>query len=110
MSTHCQDPLTCPEGNCTGCSLGETWCQDPRCEPNCQDCQLPADHDAIVNYVMIIIIALLLLIAFILWFMYYPTIIPTNKYLYPSPAMPVASQLMYPSPAMPVYPVQSVII
>jgi len=75
---HCQDPLTCPNGNCTGCSLGEIWCQDPRCTPHCRDCQLPENHDEAVNYMFLIIIFLLLVLLFIIWYTYGPKFRYTN--------------------------------
>jgi uncharacterized protein (DUF983 family) len=70
--TNCGDNVTCPGGNCPGCKNGKTWCQDPRCQPNCQGCELMSDHDFIVNIMMTIIILSLIAILFVVWFLYGP--------------------------------------
>lgn len=66
--SHCEDPITCPDGNCEGCSNGIKWCQDPRCEPYCRDCEMIQDHDTAVNWTFAIILVGLIAIALVLIF------------------------------------------
>jgi hypothetical protein len=75
VENHCQDSVTCPGGNCEGCSNGEIWCQDPRCAPHCKECKAPENHDEAVNYTIFLIIVLLLVLLFIIWYTYGPTYI-----------------------------------
>lgn len=51
---------------------GNVWCQDPRCQPNCQNCAIPKNHDFNANVVVIIILICLTTILFIVWFIYGP--------------------------------------
>jgi len=81
MATHCSDTVTCPGGNCVGCSNGAIWCQDPRCIPNCpsSSCVYPDDHDFNGNMVVILILICLMTILFIIWFMYGPQLFTHNN-------------------------------
>lgn len=74
MSANC-NPDVCPDGNCIGCQNGQTWCQDPRCDPYCPNCPIPDDYDFVVNMVMIIIILCLFMAIFIIIFIYGPPMI-----------------------------------
>lgn len=65
--------VTCPDGNCTGCRNGKTWCYDLRCQPYCQGCAMPPDHDHVVDVMTIIIIVLIVAAIFIVWFAYGPS-------------------------------------
>ena len=38
MSARCSS-ATCLNGNCQGCRNGTRYCNDPRCYPNCPDCE-----------------------------------------------------------------------
>lgn len=38
MSARCSS-MTCLNGNCQGCRNGTRYCNDPRCYPNCPDCE-----------------------------------------------------------------------
>ncbi len=38
MSARCST-VTCLNGNCQGCRNGSRFCNDPRCYPNCPDCE-----------------------------------------------------------------------
>lgn len=63
--THCSDP-SCKDGNCEGCKNGELWCQDPRCDPHCRECNPPDQQEVAVNWVFGIVIALLIIIILML--------------------------------------------
>lgn len=68
----CSDPVTCPGGNCIGCKDGQTWCQDPRCEPYCADCSVPPDHDTISGIVVVLIVFCLIALLAAVWLTYGP--------------------------------------
>lgn len=72
MSNICQDPVTCPNGNCVGCKNGQVWCQDTRCSPYCQGCSIPKNHDINGGMIIVIIILCLTSMLFIVWFVYGP--------------------------------------
>lgn len=64
---HCQRN-DCEGGNCPGCINGNLWCDDPRCQPNCEDCVIPDNNFVtilIIIFVILGVIVLILLIYFI---------------------------------------------
>lgn len=81
MTTYCNDPVSCINGNCVGCMNGVTWCQDPRCAPNCPDniCHIQSDTDTNGNYVVILILISLITILFIVWFVYGPQLLESHN-------------------------------
>jgi len=62
----------CLNGKCFGCKNGQTWCDDPKCNPNCPNCQIRDDHDYNAGMVIIVILLCLFTILFIVWFVYGP--------------------------------------
>jgi hypothetical protein len=68
----CSDPVTCPNGECSGCKNGQVWCQDPRCQPYCPNCNITRNHEFNVNMTVIIILICLIALLFIVWFIYGP--------------------------------------
>lgn len=77
--SHCQDPVTCPNGNCEGCKDGVLWCQDPRCQPYCPECSIPKDHDFAVWTMFLIIVLILIALIAIMLFAYGPKIFYHSK-------------------------------
>lgn len=77
--SNCLDDLTCPGGNCVGCKDGKVWCQDPRCQPNCQNCAIDKDHDFNASIVMLVIVLCLIAILFIVWFIWGPTLFEPHE-------------------------------
>lgn len=79
--SHCEDPVTCPGGNCIGCKNGQIDCQDVRCAPYCPEkvCALPKSHDENFNIVVTIILLCLMTILFIYWFAYGPGMVEQHS-------------------------------
>jgi len=61
-SPQCNNPTTCPDGNCIGCKNGQVWCQDPRCDPQCTDCVFDREADNFGYLTFFIIITVFALI------------------------------------------------
>lgn len=74
-SEHCQDPVSCLNGNCIGCKDGKIWCQDPRCAPYCKGCSIPKNHDLNGTIVVVIILMCLFAMLIIIWAFYGPKIV-----------------------------------
>lgn len=70
MTSRCENSTICPGGNCPGCKDGQPFCGDPRCSPHCNGCLMPENHDAILGWVVVILIICLLAITFIVWYIY----------------------------------------
>lgn len=66
----CQDPVSCPDGNCIGCRNGQLWCQDPRCVGLCTDCGYDEDRDRFGYVVFFLIIVSLVLVVVIICLTY----------------------------------------
>jgi len=65
---HCQNLVTCPDGNCPGCNDGNLWCDDSRCHPHCEDCPETNSQGLATSTVVIIIIVVFILVMLIgLW-------------------------------------------
>ena len=73
--SNCSDLNLCPNGNCEGCLNGEVWCQDPLCDPYCQNCQIDKEHDAISFWILAIIFFALLVLLFIYYLFFGPSIL-----------------------------------
>lgn len=69
-SIQCQDPVTCPGGNCPGCKNGQIWCQDTRCLGYCTNCLPDETTDRFGYSILFVIIIVLLLILFTIWITY----------------------------------------
>ena len=68
---HCQDSVACPGGNCIGCRNGQVWCQDPRCQGYCPNCNTSQEYnDITTHYTFAILIMVFLLILFAVWICY----------------------------------------
>lgn len=82
MSTHCSDPVACPDGNCIGCKDGKVDCQDIRCSPFCpgDTCTIPSDHDFASTVAIIIILICLFAILITVWFAYGPQLLYRPKH------------------------------
>lgn len=74
MSDRCK---ICP--NCEGCENGNVSCQDPKCQPNCQDCQPPPNYDATVAFCIFMILMCLVGILIIYVVAYGPKIMFKNE-------------------------------
>lgn len=81
MSSHCSDPVICPDGNCPGCKNGSLYCQDTRCAPYCQGCHNVKieTHDFNANMMIFIILICLIVIFFIVWFVWGPSLFQSHK-------------------------------
>ncbi len=66
MSNTCN----CPGGNCPpGCINGQVNCMDPRCYPNCANCNnKPSSSNWIIITVILVLLGVLLVMAFIVGF------------------------------------------
>ncbi len=66
MSNTCN----CPGGNCPpGCINGQLNCMDPRCYPNCPNCNnKPSSSNWIIITVILVLLGVLLVMAFIVGF------------------------------------------
>lgn len=71
--SHCEDPVTCPEGNCPGCKNGQLFCSDPRCSPYCPQCPVDDSHHQAGNLTFLLIILGLASVLAIFWFAYGPS-------------------------------------
>lgn len=69
MSNRCSTS-TCLNGNCPGCKNGVLFCEDPRCFPNCQDCNTntASNSNWILITVILILLGILLLLAVVVGF------------------------------------------
>ena len=65
MSNPCA-ASTCLNGNCSGCKNGVLYCEDPRCYPNCSNCNTPVPSNS--NWMLVMIILILLGILLIMSF------------------------------------------
>lgn len=83
-SSYCTSD-TCNNGNCQGCRNGELWCDDPRCSPYCQSCEMPDDFDYLVNVLFIVIIVGLVILILCVLFMYGPRFRNTPPVTSPQP-------------------------
>lgn len=65
----CTPGPTCPGGNCAGCRGGNLYCNDPRCYPNCPNCNTSPTTTTTTTsswwLVMIILILAILLLIFL---------------------------------------------
>jgi len=69
MSARCADTSNCPDGNCIGCRNGELYCEDPRCYPNCEGCNITTSSgNWIIITIILILLGALLVMAFIIGF------------------------------------------
>lgn len=55
-----------------GCKQGESWCNDPRCSPYCNNCPAPPHHDIFNNafFVLLIFVFACIVIVLFLWLYY----------------------------------------
>lgn len=68
MSTRCT-LSTCVNGNCPGCRNGALYCNDPRCYPNCTDCNTSTSNTTwILTLVILILLVILLILGFAVGF------------------------------------------
>lgn len=67
MSSYCLSNL-CPGGNCPGCRNGTQYCQDPRCYPNCPNCESPKTSSGWGWWVYLLIILVILILIVFLFF------------------------------------------
>lgn len=96
-NAQCLDPITCPDGNCSGCKNGEIWCQDPRCDPQCANCVYDQTADRFGYSVMFLIIVAILLIIFAIILTYGHQ---TMYYFVPNSQLEEKGYLVPPGPAI----------
>ena len=70
MSSNCSS-VDCLDDNCEGCKNGEKFCEDPRCYPDCPNCEGETSLKCINrrdawDWSLISIIGILVLVVFIL--------------------------------------------
>lgn len=73
MSSRCSSE-NCENGNCEGCKDGELFCNDPRCYPDCPDCDTQVktrSGDWIIALIILILVGVLLVFFIILGFDYW---------------------------------------
>jgi len=58
--------------NAPGCKDGEQWCQDPRCEPYCTNCNVPEGNDLFISVIFFLFIILALFIMFVIFYFFSP--------------------------------------
>ena len=66
-SQFCMDETECPGGNCEGCKDGARFCDDPRCSPNCKDCEQPSNAGLFV-FIVIIIFVFVIIFVYVIWY------------------------------------------
>jgi hypothetical protein len=98
MSTNPCDPSVCPGGNCIGCSNGQLNCNDPRCYPNCKNCNTKtSSSNWIIVTIILVLLGVLLVMAFIVGFDLYkkgkkaaePKKITVNKHIHTVKQAPI---------------------
>jgi hypothetical protein len=91
MSTNHCDPTNCPGGNCIGCLNGQLNCIDPRCYPNCTNCNTKtSSSNWIIITIILILLGVLLIMAFVIGYDWYkkskkaaePKNITVNKHIH----------------------------
>jgi len=116
MSTNPCNSENCPGGNCVGCLNGQINCMDPRCYPNCKNCNTKtSSSNWIIVTIILVLLGVLLVMAFIVGFDLYkkgkkaaePKNITVNKHVHSikqapivvsSPPPVVISQKVDPTP------------
>lgn len=98
MSTNPCDPTNCPGGNCIGCLNGQVNCMDPRCYPNCKNCNTKtSSSNWIIVTIILVLLGVLLVMAFIVGFDLYkkgkkaaePKNITVNKHIHTVKQAPI---------------------
>lgn len=69
MSARCQNS-TCEEGNCVGCREGLLWCEDPRCHPNCINCEAPRSTGMFGGFLAVIVAVAVVAAMVLIWWHY----------------------------------------
>jgi hypothetical protein len=72
MSNPCT-ASTCLNGNCPGCRNGVQFCSDPRCYPNCPNCNVSTTSNTnwIILTIILVLLGVLLVLAFIIGYDWY---------------------------------------
>ncbi len=65
-SQFCMDETECPGGNCEGCRDGARFCEDPRCSPNCKDCE-PSQNRGLFVFIVIVILIFVIIFGYVIW-------------------------------------------
>ena len=72
MSNICSDNIQCPNGNCVGCRNGQLYCNDPRCYPNCKNCDTTTSSgNWIIVLIILILLGVLLVMSFVIGYDWY---------------------------------------
>ena len=94
MSSRCVSSPTCPNGNCVGCRNGSLFCNDPRCYPDCPDCNIKVGNSNwVLNMIILILLGVLLIVSFIVIYDWYksrnkaaePKNITINRHIHTQP-------------------------
>ena len=107
MSNPCIPSTNCINGNCPGCRNGTSYCNDPRCYPNCVNCttSVPNNNNWIIITIILVLLGVLLVLGFIIGYDWFfarkkasePKNITINKVIPPSsiapPSIPYVSQV-----------------
>ena len=107
MSSRCSEP-SCLNGNCEGCRDGTQYCEDPRCYPNCPDCDTTTNNsgDWIIAVIILILAGILLLFLIIAGFDYWnkttkaaePKNITVHKHVNQVVPTPAPTSIVTPAP------------
>ena len=98
MSNPCVASSNCINGNCPGCRNGTSYCNDPRCYPNCANCttSVPNNNNWIIITIILVLLGVLLVLGFIIGYDWFfarkkasePKNITINKVIPPSSIAP----------------------